>query len=72
MFEKLSRHAKGAGHRSVICQACKEPVEHVLLNVHHTISQRLIFSDYLKEILLDTFEAFLHGSNFVKTALYTL
>ena len=39
------------------------------LNVHHD-SQRLIFKNFLKNILSpDAFEAFLHGSIFDKTAL---
>ena len=53
------------------CAACKESVECVLIQCSSCDSQRIIFWDYLKEVLhLDTFEDFLCGSIFDKTAFY--
>ena len=38
LFEDLGRHDKGGGSQECPnCGACKELIEHVVLNVHHMI-----------------------------------
>ena len=49
------------------CGACKESVEHVLLECASYDSQRQNFSDYMKQVLTsEAFKAVIHGSIFDK------
>ena len=64
----MGRHAKRGGSQECPkCGACKESVEHVLLECASYDSQRQHFLDSMKQVLTsEAFEAFIHGSIFDK------
>ena len=72
MLEELGRHIMlkvGRSQECPNCRGCKELVKHVLLECASHDSQRLSFLNCSKKVHpLDSFEAFLLGSIFNKTA----